>query len=113
MIYVIDAVWLVFMIYLSHSSGETTSRQSRQLHRITRINEQALRYLGHIACYFILGTLWSITVDRSWLLIVLGPVAVLDEATKVFVPGRHCSVAEIGLNIVSALAGVIVIEMMG
>lgn len=102
----LDIIWLCIMLYLSHASGEHTSRQSRELHRITRINEHSLRVMAHLFCYAILGLLWSLTVGRSWWIAALIPVAVLDEWTKKFVPGRHSNVAEMGINIMGAAIGV-------
>ena len=102
----LDIIWLCIMLYLSHASGEHTSRQSRELHRITRINEHSLRIIAHLFCYVILGLLWSLTVGRSPWILVLALVSVLDEWTKKFVPGRHFDVAEMGLNILGAAIGV-------
>lgn len=41
-----DILWLCVMVYLSHAGGGHTARQSRELHRITRINEHKLRGYG-------------------------------------------------------------------
>lgn len=43
-----------------------------------------------------------------WIFILI-PVAVLDEWTKKYVPGRHMSIAEMGINIAGAAIGVGVI----
>lgn len=106
LIVLLDIIWLCIMLYLSHASGEHTSRQSRELHRITRINEHSLGVMAHLFCYAILGLLWSLTVGRSWWMLLLIIVSVLDEWTKKFVPGRHSNVAEMGINIMGAAIGV-------
>lgn len=105
----VDILWLCVMLYLSHASGEHTARQSRELHRITRINEKVLRVVAHLVCYMVLGVLWAITVDVSIWLAALIPVAVIDEGTKQFIKGRHTSYPEMGLNILGAAIGVSVV----
>ena len=60
-----DILWLCVMFYLSHTNGENTARQSKELHRITGIKEKTLRVSAHLICYMILGVLWSFTVENS------------------------------------------------
>ena len=108
LIVILDIIWLCIMLYLSHASGEHTSRQSRELHRITRINEHSLRVMAHLLCYAVLGLLWSLTVGKSWWIMILILVSVIDEWTKKYVPGRHSNVVEMGINIIGAVAGVLV-----
>ena len=57
LIVILDVIWLSIMLYLSHASGEHTYRHSRELHRITRINEHSLRVMAHLFCYAVLGLL--------------------------------------------------------
>ena len=70
------------------------------------LNEHVLRKMAHLFCYVILGLLWSLTVGKCVLILMLVPVAVLDEWTKKYVPGRHMSVAEMWINIAGAAIGV-------
>lgn len=102
----LDILWLILMLYLSHASGEHTARHSKVLYKMTRVNEHVLRKMAHLFCYVILGLLWSLTVGKCVLILMLVPVAVLDEWTKKYVPGRHMSIAEIGINIAGAAIGV-------
>lgn len=111
LIVLLDIIWLCIMLYLSHASGEHTSRQSRELHRITRINEHYLRIMAHVICYMILGMLWSITIGRSIWVTALIPIAIFDESTKKYVEGRHTSYPEMGLNILGAAIGVGIVNL--
>lgn len=97
---------LIIMLYLSHTSGEHTARHSKALHKMTRVNEHILRKMAHLFCYAVLGLLWSLTVGKCVWIFTLIPVAVLDEWTKKYVPGRHMSIAEMGINIAGAAIGV-------
>ena len=94
------------MFYLAHAGGEHTARQSRELHRITRINEHKLRVMAHLFCYAVLGLLWSLTVGKSWWIMMLVLESIFDEWSKKFVPGRHSNIAEMGMNILEAAIGV-------
>lgn len=103
-------IWLLFILYLSHCTGSTTARQSRELSRLTCINEQMLRGSAHVVVYVVLGAL----VRLAWLsaptvIIILAVVAIgiLDEWSKQYVSGRHCSLKEMGLNVVGAVLGVL------
>ena len=102
----LDILWLILMLYLSHASGEHTARHSKALHKMTRVNEHILRKMAHLFCYVILGMFWSLTVGKCAWIFTLIPVAVLDEWTKKYVPGRHMSIAEMGINIAGAAIGV-------
>lgn len=70
------------------------------------MNERMLRTSAHVVVYFIFGALAWMAFQQ--LLVVPGVViiAVLDEATKRFIKGRHCSLKEMGLNVVGAVLGV-------
>lgn len=103
---VITYIWTVFIFYLSHVSGTTTSRQSYSIARITRINELFLRKIAHVICYLVLGVLGSLSYGCSWyVLAFLFIIAIADEATKRFVVDRHSTFSEGMLNCLGALIG--------
>lgn len=70
------------------------------------MNERMLRTSAHVVVYFIFGALAWMAFQQ--LLVVPGVViiAVLDEWSKRFIKGRHCSLKEMGLNVVGAVLGV-------
>lgn len=108
-LWILDIIWLIIILYLSHTNGEHTAKHSKDLQRLIKINEHLLRQIAHIACYMVLGALWSLTVGTTYWLLLLVPVLVLDEATKQFIPGRHTSTFEMGLNVIGAAVGIMFI----
>ena len=107
--WILDIIWLIIILYLSHTNGERTAKHSKDLQRLIKINEHLLRQMAHIACYMVLGALWSLTVGITPWLLLLVPILVLDEATKQFIPGRHTSIFEMGLNATGATLGIMCI----
>lgn len=109
---IIAGLWLIFMLVLSHIGGTASSEESRWLSRMTGVKEGVLRRYAHVIVYAVLGVLvtvaWSDTA--LWIrCLVLGLIAVVDEGSKALsiFTGRHCSVAEIGLNLVGVGIGVV------
>lgn len=115
-------LWFAGMTYLSHQNGEETSRTSRILaedvHRIWKAESTEkintfLRKAAHIVVFFILTILLEKTLSEigsTTLRMVFTCLLVIwcwaDEATKTFVPGRHFSWLDVGLNLLGFLAGI-------
>lgn len=109
---VITFIWTVFILYLSHVSGTTTSKQSYNIAKITNINEIFLRKIAHVICYLVLGILGSLSYGYScYVLAVLFIIAIADEATKRFVVGRHSTFSEGMLNCFGALIGYLIVSI--
>ena len=109
----ITILWLAFMLILSHIPGGPSGEESRWLASMTGIKEGLLRRSMHVALYLILAVLvmvgWTDTPLRARI-VALVIIAVADESSKglsIF-PGRHCSIFEIGLNLVGCVAGVVI-----
>ena len=118
---IIALVWLVFALYLSHQTGENTADTSMKLaellaggdaDRAAQINV-ALRHAAHVIIYVVLTVLVLLSVHeyvgKYYRAAVAGLalLTILDEATKVLVSGRHCSLADIGLNLLGVFLGVL------
>lgn len=69
-----------------------------------------LRVSAHVVVYVVLGILFCLSFPLHCLWIVF-LIAVADEATKPLVKGRHCSLKEMGLNVVGAVLGVVLAMM--
>ncbi|MBR2259037.1 MAG: VanZ family protein [Blautia sp.] len=102
--------WLVFIleVVLSHTPGNTSINQSAWLSSVTRVNEGLLRKVTHVVLFAIL----SFTVHLSWpetsLWARVGVVvawSILDEVTKIPIPGRHCNLVDVVLNLVGTGIG--------
>lgn len=100
------------MLILSHIGGRVSGEESRWLASMTGVKEGTLRRSAHVVVYLVLGALvtiaWRDTVGwRKAAVLML--IAVVDETSKAlpFFPGRHCSAAEIGLNLVGVSAGLL------
>lgn len=104
-------LWLVFMTYLSHQDGNHTKKISRDLaeklsffakNDIMRLNSQ-LRHLAHIFLYAVLtmlfGTMLMFGTGQFLYLSLIVFWAWVDEATKIWIQGRHFSWGDVGLNI--------------
>lgn len=117
--------WLALCFYLSSQSLANTSHLSISITRlfIKTMNlpeeiffsvHDSLRMLAHVVVFFMLalfiGAAYGVTF-RSYKRFPFGPfllsfgISVLDEVHKVFIPGRHCSVFEMGLNVIGCLIG--------
>lgn len=71
-----------------------------------------MRKAAYVVTFLVLSLLVSVTlkaweIDKRYVLLLF-LWAIIDEVTKVFVPGRHCSMYEIGLNMIGVLVGVLV-----
>ena len=74
-----------------------------------------LRRIAHVVVYTVFAVLMLLTFGEIWsghtviAGIVLVVIAVVDEVTKIPIEGRHCSVTDIGLNLIGVAIGVMVI----
>ncbi len=105
--------WFVFMTYLSHQPGPETSNTSLWLAGLLGdiALDGFLRKLAHVVLFLVFSILLSITLrgfgaDWKWALLVF-LWAVVDEATKPLVVGRHFAWLDVGLNEIGVAIGVI------
>ena len=116
-------LWFLFMTYLSHQDGEHTRKTSRELaDRLTFLQKDRdllngrLRSAAHVVTYMILAVLLGITLALGGApLGALGGVLVwawLDEATKHWIPGRHFSWWDVGLNCIGTGLGCIALWLL-
>lgn len=111
---VLTVGWFVFMTYLSHQNGAETAETSLKLAEFLG-NENLngwLRRAAHVVLFLVLAVLPSFTIaawDLDWrfVFLVLG-WAVVDEATKPLVDGRHFAWFDVGLNEVGSLIGIVI-----
>lgn len=106
----ITILWLLFMLILSHIGGKASGAESRWLSQMTGVKEGTLRRSAHVILYLVLGILVSAAWPDTAVWVraaVLALVAVIDETSKALpvFPGRHCSAAEIWLNLGGAAIG--------
>ena len=127
-LWVLCAVWLVFLVFLSTENGTATQRRSRALaewivpllqmakSEIPRI-DRFLRAAAHFSGFFILGGLTYsaakctfVNLRHTGLLCIVacGAIGVLDEVKKIPISGRHLHWPDVGLNILGVCCGVIV-----
>ena len=85
--------------------------------KLTQV-DTLLRTLAHFGGFFVLGALAYSAARLTWpgvgriglyVFLACGAMAMLDEVKKVFIPGRHLSWSEAGLNALGALCGVLVV----
>lgn len=117
-------LWLAVIFFLSSQTGEQTAAISLAIARwlarlfpgvsLTSLH-LALRKAAHIGVYFVEGALLFPALygqkgraGRALALTVAlcALIAVVDEAHKLAIPGRHCSWPEAALNFLGALPGV-------
>ena len=109
---ILTLCWLVFILFLSHQNGEKTRNTSMQITRLVApsgaeldCSDFIVRKLAHFGCYFILTGLAALAYSSFLMPYCCIIVALLDEATKDLVPGRHCQFIDICVNIVGVLCG--------
>lgn len=117
-------LWLAVIFFLSSQTGEQTAALSLAIARwlarlfpgvsLTSLH-LALRKAAHIGVDFVEGALLFPALygqkgraGRALALTVAlcALIAVVDEAHKLAIPGRHCSWPEAALNFLGALPGV-------
>lgn len=113
--YVILASWFSLSTFLSHQPGESTARTSRGLARkLSWMNTDTESLNGHLrsAAHFII--FFILTILTFWCFGFFGVAgavvwAVLDEVTKIPVPGRHYSFNDVMKNMVGVCLGVLLV----
>ena len=118
MLKVITILWLVFMTILSHIPGGPSGEESRWLSSMTGVKESVLRRSAHVVLYLVLGVLATLAWAETelWVrILVLVIIAVADESSKAlrFFKDRHSSMAEMGLNVIGAIAGLVIGWLIG
>ena len=117
------ALWLAVIFFLSGQTGKETASLSLSLTRwLLRLFPGApeaalhlwLRKAAHIAVYLVEGALLfpalrgalKGTAKGFFSTVALcALIAIVDEAHKALIPGRHCSWDEAGLNVLGAFLG--------
>lgn len=102
------AAVLVFIVecVLSHTPGDRSGEESAWLARTTGIKENWLRRAAHMILFFFLS-LFAVLGFGSWAFALCVIWSVLDEVTKVWIPGRHCSWFDVGLNMLGTGLGLL------
>lgn len=130
-------VWVCVILFLSGQNGSEAFRLTYNLALpIARCfyenpnNDQILvvmavmRQAGRCMVFAIFGILFSLCLNTMFWqmkqskrrLILIGGIilfSVFDEAHKLLIAGRHCTLQEIGLNILSGFAGCIILHYAG
>ena len=101
----LTVIWFITELWLSHTPGNRNSRESRFLSSILHIDESLLRKMAHVFCFAVLSLLSVLSFGSTGLILMI-VWCVVDELTKKKVPGRHCSIEDILLNILGTLIGV-------
>lgn len=95
------------MTTLSHAPGDRSGEESRWLAKTTGVDEGVLRRAAHVFLFAVLG----LFAGEGWGWIGVAVAAVwglIDEATKVWIPGRHFSWIDVGLNLIGCVIGLLV-----
>ena len=105
--------WFIFMTYLSHQNGVETAETSLRLAEFLgdeNLNGW-LRRAAHVVVFLVFSVLLSLCLrawDVDWRFVFLVCIwAVVDEATKPLVDGRHFAWFDVGLNEVGCLIGIL------
>ena len=126
--WVLLVLWLILAVFLSRQTGEETADLSGGISAwLTSLLEgigipvdpasvhALVRKAAHVAIFLVLGFLVSrtfhLTFRGRWVIPAAATVclaaAVLDEAQKAAIPGRHCHWDDAALNAASVLAGLL------
>ena len=97
-------VWLIIEVVLSHTPGDRSGAESKTLSRLTGIKEVLLRRAAHVILFAVLALLAGLGFDWYGIGFV-NLWSVVDEVTKLLIPGRHCSAVDVGLNLIGAAVG--------
>lgn len=129
------AVWIGLILYLSYQNETDTANTSQTFtEHILRIFMKTepegavlmlwdgrFRTAAHFALFFFYGMI-SVPIFSEWIkssFVAVGlagisgiVLAVLSEAGKIFIAGRHLDYPEMGLNVAGIVTGVIVIMIL-
>ena len=108
----------IILFYLSHQNEEDTHETSQTLANHfsflspdTDTLHSNLRRYAHIILFSVFSFLFTLTLNTLFLPYYFLAFPLLytwaDEATKVFIPGRHFSWFDVGLNIIGVVIGVV------
>ena len=119
-------IWSTLLMWLSSENGMATNQTSMRLaamivqwfgiaaEQVPAVN-RLLRTLAHFVVFFILG---GAVYCVAWVtqpyqkgaalpsFVICMILAVIDEAKKIFITGRHLSWEEMGLNCIGAAVGI-------
>lgn len=123
--FLIALVWLGVLVFLSSQNGESTAATSLpmaewlQQHIFTTMDvgsvHMMIRRDAHFIVFFVESLLFLTAVYNVWgklwrsvatATVLCVSLAYIDEAHKVFIPGRHCQWNEAGMNATGALLGI-------
>ena len=91
-------------VYLSHQNGKDSGTASKALSSRMHISDKILRTGAHIISFAVM-TVLAYLVCRV-MIVAVAVWAVMDEVTKpLFKNGRHCSVVDIGWNLLGVAVG--------
>ncbi len=97
-------------IYLSHQNGKDSGAASKSLSTCIHISEKMLRTSAHIISFAVMTVLLCLVCQMYQLRKITGLFvavwAVMDEVTKPMMKnGRHCSLKDIGWNLLGVAVG--------
>ncbi|MGN0155476.1 MAG: VanZ family protein [Lachnospiraceae bacterium] len=124
--------WVSLVLFLSFQNGQETAGTSmhftQSILRIFMKEEPGwdmlmlwdarFRLAAHFVLLFLYGIIIMITllqwIDRLWVVTSVSVVsgvflAVMSEVGKLSIEGRHCDLSEMGLNVVGAIAGALIV----
>ncbi len=126
LLWALAILWLFIIVWLSSENGETSAKTSMRLSAflagLFKLPEQDLAHLdrdlriaAHFIGFLIMGALCFSAVRCTWIkskktfvwtLIVCCGIAVVDEAKKILITGRHFSLVETVINLAGVGYGV-------
>ena len=97
-------------IYLSHQNGKDSRAASRSLSTRIHISEKMLRTGAHMISFAVMTVLLCLVYQMCQLRMItslfVAVWAVMDEVTKPMMKnGRHCSIKDIGWNLLGVAVG--------
>jgi len=125
--------WTLLTLFLSAQPGGDTAETSGGIAKFFHwclslvgisvdyeFVHSALRTFAHVGVFFIMGLLIEAAAlsvfhhtdekkKSQWVLIGCVCLAILFETIKIWIPGRHLDLGEIGLNILGVFLGVVII----
>ncbi len=97
----------IFEVLLSHTTGDRSGAESRWLSERVHVSERALRRGAHVCLFAILSAMSGLAFGRFGIA-ATAVWSLLDEVTKIPIPGRHFSWFDVGLNLCGCAIGAIV-----
>lgn len=104
---IVAVVVFIIEVVLSHTPGQASGAQSQSLSRLTHLPESFLRSFAHVVLFLALALFAAL--GFGWYGVGFAALwAVVDEATKRGVEGRHCSAVDVLLNLSGVGTGMLV-----